>query len=135
MRLRLHIKYRQVLLLAILLFSCTKGQEEIPLEPPPTDPLTRDFIGYGVVNVSFTHVEDAAGQTGVSLGYLRKGALAKIIERRSLTNQGNVELWILVEADYQGALNGKIQGWLQESTVEVYDNESRALTASEAMTP
>ncbi|WP_043923389.1 hypothetical protein [Leadbettera azotonutricia] len=118
-----------------LLCSCAKGQEESPLEPPPTDPLARDSIGYGVVNASFTHVGDKAGQNGVSLGYLRKGSLVKIIERRSLTDQGNAELWVLIESDYQGAPGGKIQGWLRESAVEVYDNESRALTASEAMTP
>ncbi|GHU68046.1 hypothetical protein FACS189447_10510 [Spirochaetia bacterium] len=128
--------FSAVLLLGISqLVSCTRNQEEAPLEPPPTDPLARDFIGYGVVNASFTHVENEAGQKGVSLGYLRKGSLVKIIERRSLTDQENVELWILIEADYQGAPNGKIQGWLRESTVEVYDNERRALTASETMTP
>jgi hypothetical protein len=121
-------------LLAVLLISCARGQEEIPLEPPPTDPLARDFIAYGVVNTSFTHVGDTAGPDGISLGYLRKGSLVKIIERRSLTGQGNAELWVLIEADYQGA-NEKIQGWLRESAIEVYDNESRALTASETMTP
>jgi hypothetical protein len=136
------IKHRQVLIFRVLALlamtlsiSCTKGQEEIFLEPPPTNPLARDFIGYGVVNASFTHVEDEAGQNGVSLGYLRKGSMVRIIERRSLTNQEYAELWILIEADYQGAPGGRIQGWLRESAVEVYDNESRALTASETMTP
>jgi hypothetical protein len=123
-------------MLAILLaISCTKRQEETPLEPPPTNPLARDHIGYGVVNASFTHVENEPGQNGISLGYLRKGSMVKIIERRPLTDQGNVEIWVLIESDYQGSLDGKIQGWLRESSVEIYDNESRAFTASENMTP
>jgi hypothetical protein len=120
-------------LLFMLFFSCNRNTEEIPLIPPATNPLAREFIGYGVVNESFIHVVKEPRQNEVSLGYLRKGSLVKIIERRALTNQGNVEIWVLVDAEYSGTPDGKIQGWLMENTLNVFDTESRALTASEAM--
>jgi hypothetical protein len=120
--------------LFMLLLSCNRNTEEIPLIPPATNPLTREFIGYGVVNESFIHVVREPRQNEASLGYLRKGSLVKIIERRALTNRGNVEIWVLVDAEYTGTPEGKIQGWLMENTLNVFDTESRALTASEAMT-
>jgi hypothetical protein len=134
MRLVVYPRYGQGLVFLLMLFlSCNRNAEEIPLIPPATNPLTREFIGYGVVNESFIHVVREPKQNEVSLGYLRKGSLVKIIERRALTNQGNVEIWVLVDAEYSGTPEGKIQGWLMENTINVFDTESRALTASEAM--
>jgi hypothetical protein len=142
----------------MFLGSCVRGAEETPLDPPPTNPLARTYLGYGVINVSFTHVYGEAGQDGLSLGYLRRGSLVKIIERRPVTNQSGTELWILVSADTnietaltpsrrkvdsgesnpltnQDASGGEIRGWLRETTADVYDNEDRARTASGAMAP
>jgi hypothetical protein len=92
-------------------------------------------VGYGVVNVSYTHVVDQPGSQGLSLGYLRKGSVVRIVERRSVTNRRNVEMWLFVEAEYQGSPGEKISGWLREQDADIYDNESRARTASELMTP
>jgi hypothetical protein len=134
MRLKVLPLCRQGLLL-LLLLSCNRNTEEIPVIPPLTSPLSREFIGYGVVNESFIHVVNEPKPDELSLGYLRKGSLVKIIERRALPNRGNVEIWVLVEAPYSTVPEGKIQGWLMEETLNVYDTESRALTASETMTP
>ena len=94
--------------------------------PPVTHPLAREFIGYGVVNVSFTHLLSEPGAGGVSRGYLRRGTVIRIIERRPVLSGRSSETWVLAEG-------GTSQGWIQESSLEVYDNESRAKTASEAM--
>jgi hypothetical protein len=129
--------WRQVLIFLgiMLLGSCTGNDEEPPLNPPPTNPLGRAFIGYGVVNASFTHVSEEPEQDGLSLGYLRRGSLVKILERRSVTGRSRSEAWLLISAAYQGASDSLIQGWLREALVDVYDNESRARTASKAMAP
>jgi hypothetical protein len=121
------------LFVLVLLFSCEGSSKEIPLAPPPTHPLVRDFIGYGVVNASFTHIMDEPGREGVSQGYLRKGSLVKIIERRSLSGRGNLEFWVYIDGTNQDASEPGFSGWLNESALDIYDSRARAATASEAM--
>jgi hypothetical protein len=118
---------------AALLFSCKRSSEDLPLAPPPTHPLVRDFIGYGVVNTSFTHIMNEPGREGLSRGYLRKSSLVKIIERRSVTSRGNIEFWVFIDGTGQDASEPGASGWLNESTVDIYDNKAKALTASEGM--
>ena len=109
--------------------------------PPDTHPLVREYIGYGVVNVSFTHLFNEPGPGGVSRGYLRRGTVVRIVERRSVPVRGNSESWVLVEGNYRGTSAvpgagteaGLSRGWLQETTLDIYDREPRADTASKAM--
>jgi hypothetical protein len=117
----------------VLVYSCERSFEDVPLAPPPTHPLVRDFIGYGVVNTSFTHIMDEPGREGSSRGYFRKGSLVKITERRSLSNRGNVEFWVYVDGANQEVLELEPSGWLSESALDIYDSKARAATASEAM--
>ncbi|MDR1863563.1 MAG: hypothetical protein LBQ67_06555 [Treponema sp.] len=117
-----------------MFFSCQRSSDDIPLVPPPTHPLVRNFIGYGVVNAFFTHIMDKPGREGVSQGYLRKGSLVRIIERRSLNNRGNVEFWVYIDGPDQDSESGS-KGWLNESALDIYDSKARAVTASEAMSP
>ena len=124
-----------ILFFAVFAISCNGKSEEIPVIPPPTNPMNREFIGYGVVNVSFIHVTNEPQQNASSAGYLRKRTVTKIIERRSLNNRGNVEIWVKIETDYSGSQEGKIQGWLRENILDIYENEVQAITASEIMTP
>ena len=137
MRLKVFANYHQgfILLFPLFLLCCSRNPEEIPVIPPPTNPLIREFIGYGVVSVPFIHVVDEPHQDGASLGYLRKGSLVKIIERRILRNRGNPETWVLVDVQYSGVPDGKIRGWLGGNSISVFDNEVQALTAAEAITP
>jgi hypothetical protein len=134
MRVGFLFNYRQVLVLLFgtLFFSCNRPSDEIPLTPPPTHPLVRDFIGYGVVNTFFTHIMDKPGPEGISQGYLRKGSLVKISERRSVSNHGNVEFWVYIDSS---SVEPVSNGWLRESALDIYDNEAKGLTASETMTP
>jgi hypothetical protein len=109
------------------LAACTGKIDEILLRPPPTPPLTRSAIGYGVVGVSYTQVfrEPAPGE---SLGYLRRGSLVRVLERRRVSGGGGErESWILVEGNYRG--------WLKEEMVLIYDNEARARTAAGSISP
>ena len=118
--------------------------------PPATHPLSRDYIGFGVVNVSFTHLFIEPGAGGVSRGYLRRGTVVRIIERKQVVNTAasgadssaadNSKFWILAEGNYQstnteprgaGAVS---RGWIPESALDIFDSESRALTASKAIT-
>jgi hypothetical protein len=137
MRIGFQLRRGQVLLILALFFavSCGRQNEDVRLEPPPTDPLLREFIGYGVINISFVHIAGEPRENSVSQGYLRKGSLVKIIERRSVNNRRNVELWLSIFASGQASPDGGFSGWIRESDVDIYDNESRARTASEAMIP
>ena len=119
-------------LLIIGLSGCRRSSIESPVLPPETRPLAREFIGYGVITVSFTHLLDEPGIVGSSLGYMRQGTVVRILERRRVFNRGITELWVMVEGNYQG--QGSVsRGWLQETDMEVFDSESRAYTASRAI--
>jgi hypothetical protein len=143
MRVRVPLSRRQVrvfqkppvlfLFMPVLLFSCQRSSGGLPLTPPPTHPLVRDFIGYGVVNTSFTHIMDEPGRESVSIGYLRKGALVKIIERRAVSGRENAEFWVYIDGMNQVTFEPGTAGWLNESALDVYDSKARALTASETM--
>jgi hypothetical protein len=110
-----------VILIAGLLYSCTRESGDVSIVPPPTHPLSRAVIGYGVVNVSYTHVVNTPTQGGLSLGYLRRGSVVRIIERRTI----NTESWILIDSNYRG--------WLREGEVDIYDLAVQAKTAAEIM--
>ena len=110
-------------------FSCQKGSKELPVIPPVTRPLERAYIGYGVVNVSFAHLLSESSPDSVSQGYIRRGTVVRIIERRQSANRPSSESWILAEANYRNPGSGST-GWLKETNVDIYDSESRALNAS-----
>ena len=119
-----------------LFLSCRRSSDELPVIPPVTHPLTKEYIGFGVVNVSFSHLLSEIGPHGVSEAYLRRGTVVRIIERVQVINSGKVESWVMAESNFQeNALSqGSIyRGWLQESILEIYDSESQANTASKAL--
>jgi hypothetical protein len=123
-----------LLLFPLVLFAlgaCGKKAGEIPVLPPSTPPLSRPVIGYGVVNVSYTHLVKAPGEGELSLGYLRRGSLIRVLERRAAPEGKNAEAWVLVEGSFP---QGRERGWLRESVVDIYDNEFQAQTAAGSMT-
>jgi hypothetical protein len=117
-----------VLLLLLALLSCTRNSEaSTSVIPPPTNPLSNPVVGYGVVNVSYTHVVDQPSANALSLGYLRQGAVVRIVERRSVIHpRSGAESWVMVD--------GNFRGWLQEAVVNIYENEAQAKTAAISMT-
>ncbi|GHT73383.1 hypothetical protein FACS1894124_1670 [Spirochaetia bacterium] len=119
----------QVLVLALIwalaVVSCDKESRELAIVPPVTPPLSRSVIGYGVISVSYTHVVAEPNQSGLSLGYLRKGSIVEVLQRRLVNRGGSGEAWVFVEGSYRG--------WLREDVIQVYDNEGRARTAAESL--
>jgi hypothetical protein len=123
------------LFLLFFLAACNGKKEEAPVIPPLTSPLSQSFVGYGVVNVSYTRVAavpegdglegtDGPNDDAASGSYLRQGSVVRILQRRQINNQDKLESWVQVDAGL---------GWLRESLVDVYDSEAQARTASEAM--
>jgi hypothetical protein len=110
----------------MLFLSCVRPSDEIPLLPPLTHPLSRSLIGYGVISASYTHVVDIPDPRGISLGYLRRGSVVPVIERRYINTRETAESWVLVDGNYRG--------WLMERVVNIYDNKAQAQTAAESMT-
>jgi len=121
-----------LLLVTVLEFSCNRSSEEQPVLPPATHPLAREYIGYGVVNVSFANLLNENDPKAVSQGYIRRGTILRIVERAHTNNNGKVESWVLGESNYQ-ASGAVSSGWLQESALLIFDNESQAVTASKTM--
>jgi hypothetical protein len=109
----------------IFLGSCIRSSDDIALVPPPTPPLSRNFLGYGVINDSYTRVLQEPVRGAESLGYLRRSSLVRVLERRQVNNRGAYESWVLVEGNYRG--------WLPEGLIQIYDSEVKAKTAAESM--
>ena len=128
----IYFKLSILVLFLLLLLSCSRNSNQGPLIPPPTNPLIREFIGYGVVTTSFAQVLEEPRQDGVSLAILRRASLVRIIERRIIRNRGLSEIWLFVEAQEP---EGKVQGWLGENSINIFSNEVQAFTAAEAMNP
>ena len=126
-RLRFLGQAGRIITILILLFcmSCFVKKEETPVLPPLTYPLSQSHIGFGVVNVSYTGLGIEPVEGSVSLGYLRRGTVVQINERRQIRSGGKNESWLLVEEAFKG--------WLKETLVDVYENESKARTAAQSM--
>ena len=128
MKIKAIFPYRQVCLAAFfiaLTAACSEKKEEIPVLPPLTSPLSQEHIGYGVANVSYTRVSSRPDEDSFSPGYLRRGAIVRVTERRMVKSDEKGESWVYVE--------GAFSGWLRESLVDIYDNEAQAQTASRSM--
>jgi len=115
-----------LLIYGLALCACGGKNEESLVIPPVTSPLSSEYIGFAVINVSFTHVRAQPEEGSVSLGYLRRGSLVRVIERRIITGAEGPRSWVLTE--------GPPQGWLREDVMDVYNSESQARTASESVT-
>jgi len=109
--------------ICFLFFSCKAAKEEAPVNPPETSLLSRNYIGYGVITDSFTHICLDPSEQSESLGYLRRGTLVKVIRRQALKIADGYVSWVLIDTEPQG--------WLKEDVLDIYDNESQAKTASE----
>jgi len=114
-----------ILLFMAILCSCVQKKDENPVIPPVTSPLSREYIGFGVVTASFTHVLADPAQDSPSLGYLRRGSLVRILRRQAVKNGDVFTSWVLTEENQQG--------WLKEEVLNIYETESQAKTASESM--
>jgi hypothetical protein len=126
MKIRVNYIIRQVFLasfISLSLSACNLRKDEIVVSPPLTFPLSQSYIGYGVINVSYTRLSADIEDSNSSAGYLRQGSVVRIIERRLVKTEEKTEAWVLV-------VEGTSKGWLKESLIDIYGNESQAVTAS-----
>lgn len=95
------------------------------LIPPVTSPFSRNYIGFGVITESFTHVLSDPSEDSSPTGYLRRGSLVRIIRRQTVKNAGIFTSWVFIE--------GNQNGWLKEDVMDIYESENQAKTASESV--
>jgi hypothetical protein len=119
---------------AIAAASCGGRKDDNPVIPPETSPLSRDYIGFAVITASFTHIVAAPEENSNSIGYLRRGSLVRVMKRQAVKTGNTFVSWVLIDGEQQGGPQGAPQGWLKEEVMDIYDNESQAKTASDAMT-
>jgi hypothetical protein len=112
-------------LLLFLLCSCDPKKEEFHVIPPVTSPLSGDYIGFGVITDSFTHITSDPSQDSPSIGYLRRGSRVRIVRRQIIKTRDGFISWVLTD--------GNQQGWLKEDVMDIYNNENQAITASELL--
>ena len=138
---RIAVKYNvgqlSIVLLSIIiifcslsLIDCNGKKEDGPVIPPVTSPLSRDYIGFGVITASFTHLTADTVDGSPSIGYLRRGSLVRIIKRQTIKTENNFVSWVLTDGTADDINTG---GWLKEEVMDIYDNESQAKTASETV--
>jgi hypothetical protein len=110
---------------AVFLPRCRRlaGENEIII--PVTRPLSRTVIGYGVVNANYTRILDKHGDDGKSIGFLRKGTIVEVLERRPVVTDYAAEMWVLASGGYKG--------WLRENELQVYQSKAQAVTAAQTM--
>ncbi|MDR2521880.1 MAG: hypothetical protein LBC72_04925 [Spirochaetaceae bacterium] len=116
---------RLVLITLFAAASCAPKALDRDIVPPLTAPLSRSVIGYGVVTTNYTHVLDRQGEGGISLGFLRKGAIVQVLERTAVVLAGKTENWSFVSGAYQG--------WLKEDELRMYETEAKAKTAASTL--
>lgn len=112
-------------LLALSASACKRNSLEDEIVLPLTRPLSRYVIGYGVVNANYTHILDKQGEDGKSIGFLRRGAIVEILERRPVVRSDRAEIWVLASGSYKG--------WLKETELRIYPSKVQAQTASESI--
>ena len=128
MKIKVNYTGRQVCCILIILFtavSCYIKKGDTPVTPPLSSPLSQEYIGFGVINVSYTRVTEDPSEDSSSPGYLRQGTVVRIHERKLINTNGKTEAWLLIEES--------CKGWLKETLVDIYDNESQAKTAAESI--
>ena len=114
-----------VCLCIVSIFSCRANRDENEVVPPVTAPLTRNYIGYGVITDSFTHITVDPQENSISLGYLRRGSLVRIIRRQTVRTDSGFQTWVLTDEPQYG--------WLKETVMDIYNTEGQARTASQML--
>jgi hypothetical protein len=137
LKFRRHYRHALFIFLFCILASCGGNREETVLDLPMTPPLSRKNIGYGVINVSFALVMEEPGQKNQASSYGRRGSIVEIQERRFITIENRTESWVLVTGTNHDQEDenetSRIQGWILETNIDIYDNPSQARTAAKAM--
>jgi len=115
----------QGLKLGILVFFCCALAGCLPktdINPPPSPPLSRPVIGYGVVIAPYTRLLDEPSYNAVTLGFVRERTVLTILERTLVQDGDALYYWVYTEGDYHG--------WFPETEIRLFDNRYKAQTAA-----
>ena len=114
--------------------ACTPRTDAETVVPPETPLFEPSVIGYGVVNQSFSNILEKPDTAANVLGFIRKGGVVKITERRAAVKSGEpAEIWVYVTAEIEAADDRPVSGWLRESGLDRYENLPRARNAARLM--
>jgi len=86
----------------LVLSACSKRKDEVIPIPPETSPLSKEYIGFGVITSSFTHITAEPADDSSSNGYLRRGSLVRIMRRQTIRTQNGFTTWVLIESSSAG---------------------------------
>ncbi|MFQ3547303.1 MAG: hypothetical protein SNJ56_03115, partial [Termitinemataceae bacterium] len=109
-----------IVLISTLFTGCSLFERTVPVTPPATFQLSRQNLGYAVVQNTYTQLLDSCEASGVSLGILRQGTMLEILERRFVQTGGSIQNWIRVD-------NNGEKGWVREEVVLVFPRKEQAL--------
>jgi hypothetical protein len=138
------------LILSLVLASCAPKVVTIEVVPPETPLFSKDVIFYGVSNLSFANLLEAPDMASEARALVRKGEIAKVVERRAVSQALSAiaatgaaagagaaaakEIWVYVSMTDDRPAVGTITGWLREAAVDRYENLPQAKSAARLMT-
>ncbi|MCL2276354.1 MAG: hypothetical protein FWC21_00505 [Treponema sp.] len=130
------LSFKIMAVLILILSSCSSNKEETPVIPPVTSPLSGEYIGFGVITSSFTHILADPSDNSGSLGYLRRGSLVKILRRQIINTSEGFISWVFIDngahdSNNQAGPSAFQAGWLKEDVMDIYAVEGQARTAAE----
>lgn len=106
--------------------SCSDRSFTKPLEVPST-PVFPAAVGWALIDSLYAQVYDVPQADGVVLGYYRRSAIVRIIERRIQSTENGPVFWLRND--------GEEPGWLRQSDVRLFDSAEQAETAKSMVLP
>lgn len=114
-----------LLMLALVLFSCTP-EEEMPEFSMPSTPIMDGISSWGVVNVSYLKICREPADDRHIVTTLRQGDLVQIESVHYIREGRESKIWYNIRKD-------KFQGWVREESLDSYSTMEKAETASKGM--
>ncbi len=107
---------------SFLFFTGCAGDSDFDSIVLPQDSAIHEADVYAVVVKPYVTLKDCPGDSGISIGHVRKNEVCNVKSKVFVSVHSKSELW--VELD---------EGWLEASCVELYASKEKALTASQCL--
>lgn len=118
------LKYIVTLLLSLILFSCSKGEEKLNIILPET-PVVSHNSRWGVVRQAYVRVRNKPGVDSTITSALRRGSIVKIIK-----STDEMDTIGKSTAFWYYAVSDDMEGWVFGTYLSLFDSKEQALTAS-----
>lgn len=114
---RIHTVCLALLTAVICFSSCTRntGLDTVTL---PVDSALTDADRFAVITETYISLKDSPGTQGIIINHARRGEIYEVLGTKFVSKNTHSELWV--------QLTG---GWLLRSSVDLYSNKEKALTA------